>query len=88
MRKYTFIAEYKGGTYISQFVASNLAEALPLWAMELDGNIFSKSAREQILSEVNEVDFSPVLLKKIENVWCATYLSEESFLLLNIVETV
>lgn len=88
MKKYTFIAEYKGGTYISQHIASNLTEALPLWVMGLEKKIFSKNTRERILSEVNETDFSPVPLKGIENAWCGTYLSGKSFLLLNIVETV
>lgn len=31
MKLFTFIADYKGGTYISQYVAKTLEEALNLW---------------------------------------------------------
>jgi len=85
---YTFIAEYKGGTYISQYMAHNLTEALHLWAIGLDKKIFSKINIEKILSEVNNLDFLPVPLEDVQNVWCGTYLSGKSFILLNIVETI
>ena len=87
MKKYTFIAEYKGGTYITQYVALNLTDALPLWVMGLDKKIFSKSKRDKILLEVNDSDLYPTPLRDVENVWCSTYLSGKSFLLLNIIET-
>lgn len=35
MKKYTFLADYKGGTYISQYSADNLKEALFLWGSNL-----------------------------------------------------
>ena len=87
MRKFTFIAEYKGGTYISQYVASELYIALRLWATELDEKIFTKSERDRIGFEINDADYYPVALNGLDNVWCTAYLSNKSFLLLNIVET-
>jgi len=87
MKTYTFIAEYKGGTYISQYMAHSLVEALPLWVIGLDKKIFSKVKKEKILSEVNNSDLLPIPLKEVHSVWCSTFLSNKSFLLLNIVET-
>lgn len=36
MNKYTFIAEYRGGTYISQFKAKDVDLALIEWAKNLN----------------------------------------------------
>ena len=36
MKKFTFIAEFKNGTYISQYKADNLMEAVLIWADNLD----------------------------------------------------
>ena len=36
MKLFTFIADYKGGTYISQYVAKTLEEALNLWINNVD----------------------------------------------------
>ena len=87
MKKYTFIAEYKGGTYISQYTTQTIMDALHLWVDKLDVKIFSKNKRDKILSEINDPEQIPVQLKEIEKVWCCCYLSGKSFLLLNIVET-
>lgn len=87
MKRYTFIAEYRGGTYISQYVAQTLKDALYMWAEKLDTEIFSTSKRNRILLEVNDPDQIPIPLKGLEKVWCSCYLSGESFLLLNIIET-
>lgn len=86
MKKYTFIAEYKGGTYISQYIANNLTDALLLWGNGLDKKIFSKSKKDNILLELNDPNFYPTPLKDMDKVWCSTYLSGKTFLLLNIIE--
>lgn len=85
--KYTFIANYKGGVYISQYIAFNLMEALSLWALGLDKKIFSESKRDKILLEITDPDLWPTSVKEVENVWCSTFLTGKTFLLLNIVET-
>ena len=36
MKLFTFISDYKGGTYISQYVAKTLEEALNLWINNVD----------------------------------------------------
>ena len=88
MRKYTFIAEYKNGTYISQYSAMNINEALSLWVNNLDNKYFSTHKKQKIEKEIFVNNFWPIAIDGVENVWCQAYLSGKYFLLLNIVETV
>ena len=88
MRKYTFIAEYKGGTYISQYSAFDINQALLLWANGLEKKYFSAHKKLKIIEELKYEYLHPVRINTLENVWCANFLSGKYFLLLNIVETV
>jgi len=88
MKKYTFVIEYKKGTYICQYRASNLLEALNLWRTNLDRNIYTEKDIHQIHKEINDNDYFPTPIESVDNIWCCTFLSGRSFLLLNIVETV
>lgn len=87
MRKFTFISEYKGGTYISQYTSEDLCSALNKWSINLDPLVYSKDDILQLLREIKNEDYMPVAIDVVENVWCCSFLSDESFLLLNIVET-
>jgi len=88
MKKYTFIVEYRGGTYISQYVAFDLKIALSMWVNHLDKRYFSTHKKQLLQEEIPDIDFFPVPVEGIENVWCGSYLSGKYFLLLNIIETV
>lgn len=88
MKRYTFIAEYRGGTYINQCIAPDLITALSLWVIELDKKIFSQNKRNRLLKEICNSDFQLIPLKDLKNVWCGTFLSGKFFLLLNVIETV
>jgi hypothetical protein len=87
MKKFTFIAEFRGGTYISQYDAENLKVALDIWAENLNTKYFSKSKKEKIIVEVNNKDLFPVELDGIKNAWCGVFLRGKFSLLLNIVKT-
>ena len=88
MKKYTFIVEYRGGTYISQYVAFDLKIALSMWVNHLDKRYFSTHKKQLLQEEISDIDFFPVPVEGIENVWCGSYLSGKYFLLLNIIVTV
>lgn len=45
MKKFTFIAEFKNGTYISQYKADNLMEAVLIWADNLDVQFFTNKVK-------------------------------------------
>ncbi len=88
MKKFTFIAEYKKGTYISQYESSNLMEALVIWADNLDIQFFTEKVKAKIQEKVRDNFYSPVSIEKVDNVWCSSYVIFRSLLLLNIVDTV
>ena len=88
MKKYTFIAHYRGKQHLTQYPATDLSEALMLWGNNLDKNVFTFSKRKRILKDIEDMDYFPIPIKGVENVWCACYLSDKSFLILNIIETI
>lgn len=87
MKKYTFVCEFKKGTYISQYKSDNLRGALVIWSENLDINFYQEKDKERIISEVKSINNEPIAIKGIDNVWCMTCLIKKSLLLLNIIET-
>lgn len=88
MKKYTFIAEFRGGTYISQYKAMTLMNALFIWADNLDPQYFTNRLKIKIQEKVRDEYFFPISIETVDNVWCSSYVINKSFLLLNIIETV
>ena len=54
MKKFTFIAEFKNGTYISQYKADNLMEAVLIWADNLDVQFFTNKVKTKIQEKVTK----------------------------------
>lgn len=88
MKKYTFICEFQGGTYISQYTAQLLTDALIMWANNLDHKSFTEKNIIKIINKIKESDNEMISIDGIDNVWCNSYIINRSLLLLNIVETV
>ena len=80
---YTFIAEYRGGTCISQCQSDSLELAVKIWA-EDKSKIFLDEIRYKKLLDTYEEE-NPVRIKEVDNVWCCAYALNRSFLLLNII---
>lgn len=88
MKKYTFIAHYRGNCYLNQYSAKDLQAALNLWGEGLDKKIFSASKRARILHDIQDPDYFPIPIKGVNNIWESDYLSGKFFLILYIVATV
>ena len=58
MKKFTFIAEFKNGTYISQYKADNLMEAVLIWADNLDVQFFTNKVKTKIQEKVRDSFYS------------------------------
>ena len=89
MDLYTFIMEYKGGTYISQVEAHNLYEARKIWAGELNTSeiqYFGPKAKTQLIEQMNDPENEPVELEGLTNVWCDGATINGSLALINIVK--
>lgn len=88
MKKYTFIADYKGGTFISQYTADDLIEAERMWANNLSPRYISPKKVKQILAQIEEGESTPTPITGVDSVWFDLFLLYEKCLYLNIVETV
>jgi len=78
MKKFTFIAEFKNGTYISQYKADNLMEAVLIWADNLDVQFFTNKVKTKIQEKVRDSFYSPVSIEEVDNVWCSSYVGSSS----------
>ena len=88
MPLYTFVLEFRGGTYISQFEGATAQDAAKFWATKLKTKeiaYFRKKHRKLLLARLREN--SPVELDSVKNVWCETFLIGKHLALLNIIQT-
>lgn len=90
MSAFTFIASFKGGTYIRQVNAKDIAGACRAWAeqlsshrdiQELNTDKFLKAFKEDI------EELPPQPLRDVPNVWAFTVGVGRAFMLINIVKT-
>lgn len=90
MKKFTVIAEYKGGTYVSQHYADTVDEAIMKWAENLDLQYFSEKEKRKIIKELKywADELPAVLLDGLTNVWHQHVIVYRKSVFLNVVETV
>lgn len=90
MKKFTVIAEYKGGTYVSQHYADTVDEAVMKWAENLDLQYFSEKEKRKIIKELKywADELPPTLLDGLTNVWFKYVGVYRRGVFINIVETV
>lgn len=88
MSLFTFVMEYKGGTYASQVAALTLETACQEWALQLDTKSICglNHKCKQMLVEEMKTQLMPTRLKGLLNVWCFTPLTLEGSLI-NIIKT-
>lgn len=93
MYLYTFIAEFRDGTYCSQVEANNLASATKYWIEKLKiekkgikflGNKIINQL--EILSEND--DYKPTNIDQLQNVWFQYLPTSKGSFFVNIVKTV
>ena len=88
MKKFTFIMNFRGGTYISQVNAMNIDGALVDWAKNLNINdiqYFGPSSKLELIELMSQDYIYPVLIHGMENVWCMGGSLKMGTFLLNIV---
>ena len=97
MKFFTFIMEYKGGTYLSQVQSRHLYEVLEKWATSLDIDAVEGMialSREAILEDIKHEDEQPIAIVGLINTWSccvqtttADLPTEDDIALLHIVQT-
>ena len=94
MPLYTFIADYRGGTYISQVTADEPEAALYVWAQQLEVSAIpglGPRSKDRLLHDLQrdaeEYGIGPVLLDGLKNAWCAGALVRDKYMMINFVQT-
>ena len=93
MPLYTFIAEYDGGTYVSQVTALDSKSAVFAWAEDLDVNaipnvgVKAKAKLIETLQQDEEDGVGHVLLDGLSNVWFFCVGLRGKFMHVNFVQT-
>ena len=85
---YTFIMDFRGGTYISQSLEDSLENAVNKWGLNLDItqiNYLTASTKKELLD--NLVDTEVVEIDNMKNVWFFCFSIRTGFIKVNVIKT-
>jgi hypothetical protein len=87
---FTFVVDYKGGTYVSQVPARTVCDAIAAWTRVANWQAMrirvSESFAKRLERELGED--TPVLIEGMTNVWCISPLLAGAVATVTIVATV
>jgi hypothetical protein len=91
-RLYTFIVDFRGGTYCSQIVAKDIDDAPTKWIEKLqvekkEIKYLGPKIIEQLKREIKDVDNKPTCLTGLDNIWFSLYSTTNGSFWVNIVLT-
>lgn len=89
---YTFVVNFRGGTYCAQVKASNVNDSILRWIVKINtekGQIkyLGDKVIEDLKKEAANKDFRPVALKGLENIWYVNYGTRKGSFHINIIQT-
>jgi len=93
MNTFSFVMEYKGGTYVSQMVSNSndMHQVCKDWAETLDtkgiGHM-GKKIKKLLVYQIQAEDNKPVLLVGLVNVWFIHLMIKGKGVYINIIPTV
>jgi hypothetical protein len=88
---YTFVMEFRGGTYCSQLRAFDIEQALDKWTNKLTND--RAEIKYLTLDKLNEVKTEikngerPRKLKGLKNIWFTSLLTTKDIIYVNIIKT-
>ena len=90
MALWTAIADYRGGTYISQVRAANVDQAIVRWAQvfpRLKGSYVGAKTKTKFLAAVRDPQERPIRIKRTQDVWYWSPLSIRPTIVVHLVKT-
>ena len=87
---FTFVMDYRGGTYVAQARAADHLAAIRRWSRELDsGSIqgMGLSGKRQLLKAVSFRDLPPQPLEELVNAWCLSVRIRGQLAVINFIQT-
>ncbi|WP_268121688.1 hypothetical protein [Roseivirga pacifica] len=93
-KTYTYIFEFRGGTYVSQVLATGLNESVNEWLKAISAQ--SSEIYQLGAATIKEIERyleqpknrEPVLLNNLENVWFIDIHTKQGLGLVHIIQTV
>ncbi len=92
MNTYTYVVEFRGGTYCSQIKAEDLYESLQGWVNEFGSKkneikYLGTKTINQLKAIIDANDDFPTELDGLKNIWYISLLTKSGFFRINIVKT-
>ena len=90
MALWTAIVDYRGGTYISQVRAANVAHAIVRWAQDfplLKGSYVGTHTKTRLLAAARDPQEKPIRIDRTQNVWIWSPLSVRPRIVVHLVKT-
>ncbi|RFM36231.1 hypothetical protein [Chitinophaga silvisoli] len=88
MELYTFLMQFRGGTYISQVESKNLSEATTLWVKQLKIEEIKHLGEKGQIEMIKEAEnFELFALKSLKNIWFFCFGIKAGFIMVNVVKT-
>jgi hypothetical protein len=89
---FSYIAEFKGGTYCSQVEAKDLRESLQYWLDKMEEQKaeirhFDERTLNEIAIFIKDEDHQPVMLRGLKNIWFMHLPAVTGAIHVNIVKT-
>ncbi len=88
---YTFVMEFRGGTYCSQLKAIDIEQALNKWTNELtkdrsEVKYLTLDKLTKLKEEIRNGE-RPIKIKGLKNIWFTSLLTTRDKIYLNIIKT-
>jgi hypothetical protein len=90
MALWTVIADYRGGTYISQLRATGVTQALKQWAKsfpQIKGSFVGAKTRQKLMGAVRDNEEKPVPIEAVRNVWYWSHSALHRRFVVHLVKT-
>lgn len=89
---FTFIADFRGGTYCTQVQAENINKSVLAWTEKLklekkEIQYLGDKVIEELRRDSTDKDNQPTPLTGLKNVWCALYTTSQGKISVNIIQT-
>lgn len=88
MEFYTFLMQFRGGTYISQVESKNLSEATKSWVKQLNIEEIKYLGEKGKIEMIKEAEnFELFALDTLKNIWFFCFRIKAGFIMVNVVKT-
>lgn len=92
MNTYTYVVEFRGGTYCSQIRAEDLSESLQGWLKELaltksEIKYLGEKTINELKAMIDADDDFPVELNGLKNIWYIPFSTRSGYFRINIIKT-